>query len=230
MTRISVVIPTLNEAQDIANLVEYILRHGGEAVQEVIVVDGGSQDNTVALACEAGARVIVSTKTSRAVQLNEGARAAQAEMLYFVHADTLPPASFAADILQALGKGQQMGCYRYRFNSKSILLRFNAWFTRLPFMWCQGGDKTFFIPKSLFWKLGAYSEQYVIMEEYEFLRRVASRYPLLIMPKDAIVSARKYQHNGWLRVQLANFLVFNGWRLGVDPHRLKRLYASLLNK
>lgn len=133
------------------------------------------------------------------------------------------------DIQEALAVGWQMGCYRYRFNSGSFMLRFNAWFTRLPFLWCQGGDKTFFIPQSLFWALGGYPEQFIIMEEYEFLKRAMRQYPLLIMPKDAIVSARKYKANSWLKVQLANLLVFNGWRFGVNPHRLKRWYASLLD-
>lgn len=227
--RISVIIPTLNEASNITNLVDYLLRQGGEYVAEVIVADGGSQDDTVARAQAAGARVVQSTKPGRAIQLNDGARAATAEVLYFVHADTLPPASFAMDIQEALAVGWQMGCYRYRFNSDSFMLRFNAWFTRLPFLWCQGGDKTFFIPQSLFWALGGYPEQFIIMEEYEFLKRAMRQYPLLIMPKDAVVSARKYKANSWLKVQLANLLVFNGWRFGVNPHRLKRWYASLLD-
>jgi len=160
--------------------------------------------------------------------MNFGAQAAQGDTLYFVHADTLPPKSFATDIQASLEAGYVMGCYRYQFDSSSILLKINAFFNRFQWLWCQGGDKTFFIKKEIFEKMGGYDEHHVIMEEYDFLRRAMPIHKLLIIPKNAIVSARKYERNGWLRIQLANILVFNLWRLGMAPARLKRIYKTLL--
>ena len=123
-----------------------------------------------------------------------------------------------------------MGCYRYKFDRPDFLLKINAYFNRYPWLWCQGGDKTFFIKKTIFNQLGGYDEHYVIMEEYDFLRRAMSRYRLHTFPEYAIVSARKYEQNSWLRVQLANMLVFNLFRLGVAPVRLKKLYGRMIIK
>jgi predicted glycosyltransferase involved in capsule biosynthesis len=192
------------------------------------VIDAGSLDETVSLACTAGAQVHHSTVRSRAVQMNIGARAAQFPVLYFVHADTLPPRSFASDILDAVSVGIQMGCYRYVFDSPSFMLKINAFFTRYNWLWCQGGDKTFFIERPIFEALGGYDENYCVMEEYDFLRRATKQYRFQILPKNAIVSARKYQKNGWLRVQLANLIVFRKFRRGIEPAQIKETYQRLL--
>jgi hypothetical protein len=160
--------------------------------------------------------------------MNTGARAASAGVLYFVHADTLPPDTFAADIAASIMKGYMMGCYRYRFDSPAFLLRINAFFNRFHYLWCQGGDKTFYIRREIFFDLGAYDEYYTIMEEYDFLRRAMPKYPLDIIPKYAMVSARKYLRNGWFRVQYANARVFNMFRRGARPEDMKRIYKQLL--
>lgn len=226
--RISVIIPVLNEAARIESLVACLLENGATQVLEVLVVDAGSTDETRLLATRAGGRVLQCPVCSRAAQMNFGVAEARGDVLYFVHADTLPPVTFAADIEHALAQGYEMGCYRYRFDSPRLLLRFNAWFNRFHWLWCQGGDKTFFIRKELFLQEGGYDERHVIMEEYDFLRRTMPRHRLCIIPKYAVVSARKYDRNGWLRVQLANMLVFNLWRIGMAPQRLKRIYKSML--
>jgi rSAM/selenodomain-associated transferase 2 len=225
---ISVVIPVINESAKIGPLVAYLLGNGGDQVGEVLVVDAGSTDETVSLACNAGARVLHSTVKSRAAQMNIGARAAQFPILYFVHADTLPPRSFATDIQDALSVGIHMGCYRYVFDSSSFMLKINAFFTRFNWLWCQGGDKTFFIEHHIFEALGGYDERFCVMEEYDFLRRASKQYRFQILPKNAIVSARKYQKNGWLRVQLANLIVFRKFRHGIEPAQIKATYQRLL--
>jgi rSAM/selenodomain-associated transferase 2 len=228
---ISIVIPTLNEAERIGPLVRFLLRHGGPVVAEILVIDGGSRDGTPDVAAAAGATVIASAP-GRAVQMNTGAAAARSPILYFVHADTQPPESFASDIRQALADGWPMGCFRYRFDSPSLMLKINSWFTRFHWLWCQGGDKTFFIKNELFTQLGGYNEQLVIMEEYDFLIRAqAAGKPFTVLPKNALVSARKYEGRTWLQVQVANFTVFNLWRFRLaQPATLKRLYAQLLEK
>jgi len=225
---ISIIIPVLNEAARIGPLVRYLREHGSGAVAEVLVVDGGSRDDTPRLAAESGATVLHCPVCSRAAQMNAGARAARGEVLYFVHADTLPPESFAADIGASLVSGYAMGCYRYRFDSPRFLLKINAFFNRFHWLWCQGGDKTFFINREIFDALGGYDEHFVIMEEYDFLRRAMPLHPLHIVPKYAVVSARKYEVNGWLRVQWANMVVFRLFRKGADPQEMRAVYKRLL--
>lgn len=227
---ISVIIPVLNEAAQIERLVAYILQHGGDEIQEVIVADGGSTDQTVNLAQGAGA-TILHTSTGRAVQMNAAAAIARGTILYFVHADTLPPTTFAQNIKDALENGWEMGCFRYQFDISSRMLRFNAWFTQFDFLFCQGGDKTFFIPANLFHQLGRYDESYIIMEEYDFLKRAFKQgIPFVVLPENALVSARKYQNRSWLKVQIANVVVFNLWRFNLaSPARLFSLYKRLLS-
>lgn len=227
---ISVIIPTLNESEYIDKTIAHIRTYGGKSVTEIIVVDGGSTDDTILLAREAGATVIHSQEKCRGFQMNEGAEVSKGDILYFVHADTLPPPSFAADIEEAVTQGWEMGNFQYRFDSPSILLRFNAMFTRFTWLFCQGGDKTFFIKKKVFFLLGKYDPYYVVMEEYDFLKRAKkASYRLAILPAKCVVSARKYAHNSWLRVQIANIVVFNLWTMGlVAPQKLKTIYWNIL--
>ncbi|MBP6828135.1 MAG: TIGR04283 family arsenosugar biosynthesis glycosyltransferase [Saprospiraceae bacterium] len=225
---LSVIIPVLNEAERIGSLVSYLRTHGGSSVLEILVIDAGSTDDTVREAQKSGATVLHSPVCSRAAQMNTGAKAAKGDVLYFVHADTCPPESFPLDIEKGLESGYQMGCYRYQFDSPGFLLKINAYFNRFHWLWCQGGDKTFFIRRNIFHDLGGYDEFYVIMEEYDFLRRAMPLFKLLIVPKYAVVSARKYERNGWFRVQFANMVVFNLFRLGVSPSRLKAVYKTIL--
>lgn len=226
--QISIIIPVLNEAASIGPLLKYLMSNGGAQVVEILVVDGGSSDDTVHIAEKSGAKVIYCSICSRAAQMNTGAAHARGEVLYFIHADTCPPPSFAGDIEQSLASGYVMGCYRYRFDSGSFLLKINAFFNRYQFLWCQGGDKTFYIRREVFQQLGGYDEYYTIMEEYDFLRRAMPLYPLHIIPKYAVVSARKYKQNGWLRVQLANTLVFRLFKKGASPEEMKKVYKSML--
>jgi glycosyltransferase involved in cell wall biosynthesis len=197
-------------------------------VQEIIVVDADSADLTQSIAQNAGATVLTLHLPSRAKQMNLGAKTAKAEILYFVHADTIPPSTFAIDILAEIEAGYQMGCYRYQFNSPRKILKLNAWFVQFQWLVCQGGDKTFFIRKEVFNAFNGYDEQYVVMEEYDFLRRATKKYPLRIIPKNVLVSARKYEKNSWLRVQFANAVAFNMFRLRIDSRHIRDTYKWIL--
>jgi len=226
--RISIIIPVLNEAERIEAQVRYLAEKGGDAVAEILVVDAHSEDETASLAAAAGARVLQSPVRSRATQMNLGARAAQTDVLYFVHADTVPPESYIADIQATFEAGYVMGCFAYRFDKDNFWLNINGYFNRYDFLWCQGGDKTFFIKKEIFEELGGYNERFVIMEEYDFLRRAMPRYKLFTVQNFAIASSRKYLKNGWTRVQIANIITFNMFRLGVSPVRMKQFYKMMV--
>src|SRR5665213_1026118 len=101
---ISIIIPTYNESDSIGPLIQYLLDAGGPIVDEIIVSDGGSQDDTCERAARAGALLVKSPQKGRAAQMNHGAAEAKSAILYFVHADCFPPASFARDILSIVGK------------------------------------------------------------------------------------------------------------------------------
>ncbi|MGE0590234.1 MAG: TIGR04283 family arsenosugar biosynthesis glycosyltransferase [Cyclobacteriaceae bacterium] len=227
--QISVIIPTFNEDQNIGQLVDFILVHGQGIVSEVIVVDGNSTDSTVEVAVEAGARVLRCATKSRAAQMNLGASEATGHILYFVHADIKLVDSFVTDISEALNSGFDAGCYRYKFDSKKSILKFNAYFTRFNRIMCRGGDQTLFIKRNVFEALGRFNERFVIMEDYDLIRRIQKRYKFRIIPKSILVSDRKYHSNSWLRVQLANLTIFMMYLSGVSPQKMARYYKKLLD-
>jgi len=138
--RISVIIPTLNEAQNVSELLPLLKHELKDVSHEIIVVDADSSDNTARIAADLGAIALTELKKSRADQMNKGAVIAKGEILYFVHADSRPPAGFFSDILQAFSQGFDIGCFRFQFDSSSFLLKINSFFTRLDREMCRGGD------------------------------------------------------------------------------------------
>ncbi len=227
--KVSVIIPVLNEAAHIERLIKRILEGGKGYIAELIVVDGGSTDNTVKLAQNAGATVMRSPQKGRAQQMNFGARHSTGKLLYFVHADTLPPSTYMYDLQRAVSEGFSIGSFRLRIDSRHPFLWINSYMTRFPFLWCRGGDQTLFITRRVFEAINGYDETYCIMEEYDLIIRATKSYPFKIIPKDTVASARKYALNGYLRVQFTHFLVFNMFRFGVSPQKILKTYRALLN-
>ncbi len=226
---ISIIIPTYNEAAYIGKLVIYLTKNGGSKVEEIIVVDGGSTDNTANIAKRKGAQVIISDKKGRAAQMNRGVEKATGKILYFVHADTLPPKTFVEDIFIAVEEGYKIGGYRFKFDSDKLLLKLNAYLTRFNIIICRGGDQTLFVTRQLFDELGGYNDDQLIMEEYDFMKKARKENRFKVIQKDTLVSARKYDHNSYARVNFANFIAFNMWRLNFNRNRILSAYKSLLH-
>lgn len=209
-------------------MVADLQRYGKEHLAEIIVVDAPSQDQTALRAQEAGARVVVSERPGRASQMNAGARLATGDLLYFVHADVRIHPDYVQDIRQALAEGYTLGCYRYEFDSPRLLLKINTFFQRFDRIWCRGGDQTLFIPKAVFEDLGGYREDHRVMEDYEFIIRAQKQYRFKVIPKHVVVSARKYDHNSYLRVNVANAVVFWMYFRGAPQQKLIDTYKSII--
>ena len=225
---ISIIIPTHNEAGNIGRLVHALRTYGGPQLVDILVIDAGSTDGTTDIARQAGASVWQSPKPGRAAQMNYGASLATGDVLYFVHADVGIHPDFSQDIDQFIRAGFEAGCYRFRFNSTHALLRFNSYGTRFPGLMSRGGDQTLFITRSLFDRLGGFDERYVIMEDFDIIVRIRQVSRFGIVPKEVLVSARKYETNGWLRVQVANLTAFSLFFLRVAPTRIARTYKAML--
>ena len=199
-------------------------------VHEIFVVDSGSEDDTIVMAKQAGAMVLQSPVRSRAAQMNVGARQATGSVLYFVHADVKLLPSFVDDIQAAVNQGFDSGCFRYIFDSRKLLLKLNAYFTRFDRMlMMRGGDQTLFIKQEVFKALHGFDEYYSIMEDYDFIIRLRKNNSFKVIQKDVIVSARKYETNSWLRVQFANLVIFTMFRLKRLPESMRMMYKKLLN-
>ena len=229
---ISVIIPTCNESLNIGRLINFLSLHGGSSLKEIIVVDAAaSVDRTLEHIPENKAIGVKSRATCRAVQMNEGAAMATGDILYFVHADVLPPEGFAKDIRDSLASGFDFGFFSYVFDSDSSLLRVNSYFTRFPNLFTGGGDQTFFIRKHLFEQKGRFNEKVVMMEDFELfyrLRKANLKYQIINNP--ALVSARKYNNNSYLRVNLVNLITMILFKTGFPLDRLKRFYAYALRQ
>jgi rSAM/selenodomain-associated transferase 2 len=224
--KLSIIIPVLNEEKHISVLLKYLLNYSNEKT-EIIVVDGGSTDKTTEIVSKFPVKLFNSQK-GRAKQMNLGANNARGDVYYFVHADTLPPISFYDDILNATNNSFQMGGYRFEFDSPKFMLKINAWFTRLPFLFCRGGDQSFFVGRDLFSALDGFDENFVIMEEYDFLERAMKLSQFKLFTKATKVSARKYEKNAWIKVQFANFKAYRMFHKKINSREIKNFYMNYL--
>jgi len=227
--KISIIIPTYNEEGRIVKLLDYLQQHAGTENYEIIVVDGQSTDHTAKKVREAGFPCLVSSKKGRAAQMNAGAEYTDGEILYFVHADTIPPKTFIQDIHNAISKGYESGCYRFAMNSNKWLLKINSWFTRFNRLICRGGDQTLFVKREVFQKLDGFKD-YEIMEDFELIRRLRYRNTFTVMQKDVIVSDRKYQNNNYLKVNLINLVIFTMFICGASHETMVHAYRNLIHE
>lgn len=227
--KLSIIIPTFFEEDNIGRLLDFLTNHPDRDKYEIIVVDGGSKDSTLSSIHEyPSVRLLESAIASRPVQMNLGAANATNEVLYFVHADIQLPDSFLDDIKKSLDS-HPAGVYKYQFDSSSWLLKINAFFTRFPMMWCRGGDQTLYISKALFEQLGGFDDYFCVLEDFDLLTRIKSVADFTIMPGEVVVSARKYAHNNYFKVQLANLMAFRKYRKGVNPKEIRQYYKRTLN-
>lgn len=221
---ISVIIPTYNEAGVIGETIRKARGYGGDAISEIIVVDGGSGDATRKEARRAGATTIESPRKGRAAQMNTGAGHARGNLLYFLHADSHPPPRYAAKILQAVEEGSDAGCFRLSFDDRHWLLRFYAWFTRFDIDLFRFGDQSLFMTRTAFSEIGGFREDHIVMEDQEIVRRVKRSYSFEVLDDTVTTSARKYQNAGIIKLQLVFGLILSLYYLGVEQEQLVSVY------
>ena len=210
---ISIIIPVLNEASTIDNLLDDIYKKGTlQNISQIIVVDGGSKDNTIELAAAFSEKLplnILKSNIGRAKQMNVGAQSATGSILYFLHADTILPKNFDSQIISEYQKGNVAGCFRMKFDSNHPILKLSQWFTRFNFKSCRGGDQSLYITKEIFEKLGGYNEAYSVYEDCEFINRIYDQYHFTIIKDYVTTSSRRYAKNGTLNLQYHSLLVFD---------------------
>ncbi len=229
LMKLSIIIPTYNEATNIAGLINDLSEHARGRQIEIIVSDAGSKDATMEVAAKAGAVVLKSPNPGRAAQMNYASRFASGDVLYFVHADVGIHPDYFQDIENAVSEGFGAGCYRFQFDTDRAILKINSYFTRFDRLMCRGGDQTLFVTRKLFDQLDGFDEYYSIMEDYDIIIRIRKIAWFSIIPKNVTVSARKYENNSWLRVQVANLTAFAMFYLKKDPRHIALKYKSMLD-
>jgi rSAM/selenodomain-associated transferase 2 len=217
----ALVIPTLNEADTIGNVLAAHTTHGFD---ELIVVDGGSTDATCALvAAVPGVRLIYSN-IGRGNQLDHGLRAACTDVVVFLHADTVLPAG-ARDALSAAltDAGVIGGAFRLRFDDSRLWFRFYSWWTRFDSAVTTFGDQAIFCRRQTLLDAGGLPH-WQFLEDVELRRRLRAAGRFVKLPLEVTTSARRFRRHGVVRQQLLNTLIVTAFWLGVSPVRLASLY------
>ena len=227
---LSIIIPTFNEAGNIVALIDYLRKNEVGELIEIIVTDGQSTDNTVGVATSAGATVVVSPNKGRSAQMNYGASFAKAGVLYFLHADSFPPAGYADKISHQVKKGYGIGCFRLQFDTAHWFLKANAWFTRFNYNAFRFGDQSLFVLKDIFIKAGGFNEKLVVMEDQEIIHRLKKYGKFKVMSHAIITSSRKYTQNGIYKMQGIFFLIYFMYQIGMPQSKLTSLYRRLIKQ
>jgi rSAM/selenodomain-associated transferase 2 len=220
--QISVVIPTLNEAENIGALLERLSRTPD--IFEVIVADGGSKDRTREIVGASGARLI-ECKPGRGLQLNAGAGEAGGDVLLFLHADVAPPLDLAAQVRDALSHGHMGGNFRLRYPGGGLLGR---WLEALaPFYRWLGryyGDSGIFVRREVYERIGGFPEM-PVMEDVVFVRRMEAAGKTAYLPGPMVSSPRRWEGRSGRTLLLWAFMQ-GAFALGASPHRLARFYRA----
>jgi GT2 family glycosyltransferase len=160
--------------------------------------------------------------------MNTAARLATGDLLFFVHADVQLRDDFAEDFRMLDQSKTEAACYYYRFDTKRKLPQINAWFTRFNVLAFRGGDQGLIIRRKIFEELGRFDETYVVMEDFDLVRKLMKRGRFKVIQKQIMVSARKYEKNSWLKIQWANLVAFTMFRFNADPRRIRDFYYGYL--
>jgi rSAM/selenodomain-associated transferase 2 len=225
LNKLSVIVPMLNEAATIASTLRAIRDSAPDA--EIVVVDGGSIDASVEIArplCDS----VIDASRGRALQMNAGARASHGDALVFVHADTIVPSTFAADIASALSDPAVVGgrfdvklddsSLPYRIIGAMISLRSRISRTAT-------GDQAIFVRRDVFDRLGGFPEL-ELCEDLEFSRRLKRAGRVACLRARVTTSARRWSRDGVVRTVIRMWLIRAMYLIGVPPARLKRMYSD----
>lgn len=225
---ISIIIPTYNEAKKIGNTINNLLNDADKKnITEIIIADGGSRDNTVAIAQNTFAKTIIINGKNRAAQLNAGVSIAAGKILFFIHADSIVPTGYSTKIMDAVNNKHHSGCFRLMFDHEHWFLKANAWFTRFDVNAIRFGDQGLFVTKKAFDTCGGYDERLFIMEDQEIIHRLKKNASFKVLDGYITTSARKYLANGIYKTQGTFFVIWLLYYLGISQKRLLKLYRKL---
>jgi rSAM/selenodomain-associated transferase 2 len=222
--KISIIMPTLNEARLIAETLAKTRAVAGDA--ELIVVDGGSADGTAGLARHFAP--VVCARRGRAVQMNAGALLAHGDVLLFQHADTLLPPGALELVRAALADPAVVGgAFALRFDEPGWFYeRMGRDTTRRARGGSYTGDQCIFVRRDAFWRLGGYPPL-EIMEDVELSHALRRLGPVRLIPTPVVTSARRHRQCGPVHVLLLCWRIRFLWALGVSDRRLKAMYPDV---
>ena len=223
---ITIIIPVFNEAAIIQQNLQNLLSISAHV--EIIVVDGGSHDQTLTLAQAMGVKTIVS-RPKKSLQMNRGAAVAKGDILLFLHADTILPPDYTTLIKDTLAQPNTVaGAFRLKINAPQRSLRlvekmvnWRSRFFALPY-----GDQAIFLKSYTFHDLGGFADL-PIMEDFDLIQRLKKQGIIHIAPAAVLTSPRRWQKLGVFKTTLVNQLIIIGYFLGVAPQKLANFYRRI---
>ena len=223
MALLAVIVPVLSDSDALERLLADL---PPDPDVELVVVDGGNDASLERIiGTRAGTRLVRSA-VGRGVQMNAGAAASSAPLLFFVHADATLPPGWKRTLLE-LRSHCVGGWFRFALDDSAwqarMLERLVAWrvrLLRLPY-----GDQGIFVRRDIFDRLGGF-RPWPLMEDVDFARRLSAAGPVCEPPLALRTSARRWHRDGWLARSTRNVLLVSLYFVGVPPQRLARWYQA----
>jgi rSAM/selenodomain-associated transferase 2 len=221
--QVSIIVPVLNEAPLIRRFLEHLRERAPGA--EIIVVDGASTDGTDELAAEFCDQVVRSGEGSRAIQMNAGARAASGDVFWFLHADAEVPAGCLDEIGRIIQDRRVSGGYFRIRLPLGVVYRLTDGFAHYAgiLLRIRCGDHGIFCRRNVFFANGGFPEV-PLMEDVEFFRRLHSRGRVRYSKKRIVLSPRRYEAVGRVRLTLAYGAIATLYAFGLPSSVLARIY------
>lgn len=224
---LSIIIPTFNEASVIGQTLD-ALAHFSETV-EIIVADGGSHDETAQIVRQQKARLILADR-GRGAQMHAGAHEAQGKVLWFLHADTIPPPNAPDLIVESLKSPRVVGgSFNVDFDSRQISSRFLSWFyRRLRSCGLSYGDSAIFVRREAYEQIGGF-KPLAIFEDLDLVRRLKSKGCFAHLPAVVTTSSRRFAGRSFTLTFARWMLLQTLYWIGVSPQSLSGLYSPIRN-
>ncbi len=223
--KISVIIPTLNEALILEKSIAEISRH---SPHEIIIADGGSKDGTLDIAEKFGLGVVVGPP-GRALQMNAGAKRATGDVLFFLHADSRVDAKSYQKMVAVMEQENKVGgAFSLAIDSEKPSLKIISSFAtlRAKHLNLVFGDQAIFVQTDVFHEIGGFS-LLPICEDLDFYRRLMAKGPTVILEEKAFTSARRWVAEGYFFTSLRNSVITTLFLLGFPPRILSKWYLAV---
>lgn len=225
LLKVSIIVPTLNEAQGLNETLTQIQQL---CPHELVVSDGGSDDNTLKIA-EKFTEQVIKGPAGRALQMNAGARIATGDIFLFLHADSrIEPASYEK-MLHSLKNSKNIGgAFSLCIDSDKWSLRLITRFANLrsKYLGMAYGDQAFFVRNPIFQQMNGF-HKFPICEDLDFFKRLRKLGPVILLKEKAFTSPRRWMKEGIWFTTLRNILIATLFELGFPPRILTKWYQAI---
>ena len=226
---ISIIIPTLNADARLGDCLNALVSSALDGiVKEVIVVDGGSRDATLAMADSFGTRILTAPP-GRGGQMKAGAEAARGDWLLFLHADTVLEESWAAEAADFMSKQRyEAAVFTLQFDARGLAPKLVAAGAMARTCWIKSpyGDQGLFISKEIYEEIGGFADM-PLFEDVDIIKRllrIKGPHALHVFSSKAVTSAERYEREGYARRVWKNFLLHTRYQFGASPEKLAKAY------